>query len=320
MGNLFFEASRNIYGQLTEIFDFVWPTAAGMWNLRWQVIGYIAVQPNTTIEVLEGRFVTGSKIHGANLKRACIEHDWEQQQEQFAKFLVTNLCALYEAWIEQVMESLNINDNDIRKRLQFPTEVSDAGVRKGVWSAVDKITSDRSTFLGDSFYSTLITHPKNSRDKLDNLLKCYRFFKESRNCFIHDAGIADKELEKAYNAFLTVATPEQLGVKEVPVHYPIVVGQPIKLSLRGVVGLGDIILKMIATLDAELSKSEGAELEFEKRWNDKHPHKPTLKANTPQNLAAREKTIKRLVKGLGFPIPSQTTELETFLVNKRLLR
>jgi hypothetical protein len=34
---LFFRSSRAAYQQVAELFDFVWPTAAALWNLRWQV-------------------------------------------------------------------------------------------------------------------------------------------------------------------------------------------------------------------------------------------------------------------------------------------
>lgn len=320
MRYLYFDTSRIIYEQLTEIFDFVWPTATGMWNLRWQVQGYVLANPETTVKELEGRFVAGSKIHGANLQRACIEHDWEKQQEQFAKFLLTNLCALYEAWIKQVMESLSVSDENIGKQLQFPTTINANGVRKGVWSTIDGLTSTKSTFL-TGFYSALSSHPKNSRDKIDDILKCYRFFKESRNCLVHHGGIASDHLLSVYTEFLSVATPEQLGVKEVPVYHPVITGQPIKLSLRGVVGLGDIILKIITTLDAELSQSIYAELEFEKRWRNKHANKYTLKADgTPEKLAAKERQLRRLVSGLGFPSPSETSEIESFLRNKGLVQ
>src|SRR4051794_1493616 len=34
---LFFKYSRSTFGQISELFDFIWPTAAALWNLRWQV-------------------------------------------------------------------------------------------------------------------------------------------------------------------------------------------------------------------------------------------------------------------------------------------
>lgn len=91
--HLFFETSRQTSKQVTEIFDFLWPTAAAMWNLRWQVEGYLRIRPDATVGELENRFVLGSSIHGANIRKACSELSWDEQQEEFAKFLLINILS-----------------------------------------------------------------------------------------------------------------------------------------------------------------------------------------------------------------------------------
>jgi hypothetical protein len=93
---LFFRSSRSAFKQVTELFDFVWPTATALWNLRWQVAGFVSVRSDATSEELAKRFTEGSGIHGANIKKACLEMNWDQQQSQFAKFLLTDLFAIYE--------------------------------------------------------------------------------------------------------------------------------------------------------------------------------------------------------------------------------
>jgi hypothetical protein len=102
-GYLFFRSSRSTHQQVTELFDFVWPTVAALWNLRWQVAGLSATQTSVTTDMLTGRFIAGSGIHGANLKRACLETTWDQQQSQFAKFLLIDLFALYEGWLASTL-------------------------------------------------------------------------------------------------------------------------------------------------------------------------------------------------------------------------
>ena len=32
--------------EITRLFEFVWPTATALWNLRWQVGGFLAIVPN----------------------------------------------------------------------------------------------------------------------------------------------------------------------------------------------------------------------------------------------------------------------------------
>jgi hypothetical protein len=48
---------------------------------------------------------------------------------------------------------------------------------------------------------------------------------------------------------------------ELPQHTPPVLGQPQKLSLRGVIGFGGVF-HIVATVDAELSQTKAAEREF----------------------------------------------------------
>src|SRR5271157_5765072 len=98
----FFAASKNAHDQFTAIFDFVSPTLAAAWNLRWQVRGFLEVNGDASPEVLEKRFVLGSGIHGANLHRACVEDTWEQQQEQMATVILINALAIYDDYTNQI--------------------------------------------------------------------------------------------------------------------------------------------------------------------------------------------------------------------------
>ena len=41
MKPLFFSASNDVISQITDLYDFVWPTASAIWNLRWQVKGFV---------------------------------------------------------------------------------------------------------------------------------------------------------------------------------------------------------------------------------------------------------------------------------------
>src|SRR5260370_397989 len=101
MPAFFFAATQNAHQQITEIYDFVWPTAAAMWNLRWQVAGYLQIVPTATVPQLNARFTEGAAIHGANLRRACVEHTWDQQTEAFGRIVLTNTIAIYEGWLEE---------------------------------------------------------------------------------------------------------------------------------------------------------------------------------------------------------------------------
>lgn len=274
--NIYYDATKGALGQITDLYDFIWPTVSAMWNLRWQIKGFVneVGVENISVEDLNKRFDWGSKIHGVNLKRAYLDQSWEIQQERFAKILLTNLFSIHESWLADIQSILIFNDRTL-KILQFPTRYDANSVAvDGVIFGVQQIRANLSVPLRDAFYNRLITNRKYSMSHLDNLLKCYRFFKESRNCITHNGGKADQKLIDSYLVFQPVATIADLGLAEVPVYIPPVLGSPVAFSLRGVVGFSDVIIRIITTLDVELSYALNAESELISRcqnWANSHP-------------------------------------------------
>jgi hypothetical protein len=109
--------------------------------------------------------------------------------------------------------------------------------------------------------------------------------------------------------FSSVATPASLGVKEVPFHEVPALGSPVKISLRGVVGFTSLALKIIVTLDAELSRSKESEMPFIKRWKASNPHKKPL----PGTLKKRARQVQKLAMKAGFPKPEDANQLGNWL-------
>ncbi|MBZ4413734.1 hypothetical protein VZQ01_27140 [Myxococcus faecalis] len=309
----FFESTSGAQKNLVELFDFVWPTAAAMWNLRWQVSGYLQALPSAPQESLMGRFVEGSGIQGVNLRKTCLDQTWESQQEEFARFALINTIATFEAWLRQTLRTLGADTKENEKELQFPTETTKAKTR-GVQNAIDRITTSESNLIKGVFYPLLRQNRKYATGHLESLLICYRYFKELRNSLIHHGGEADKKAEEAYAAFAAIATPSQLHVAEVPKHHAVYSGTPIKLDLRGVAGFSDIIIKIITTLDAELARAESAELELKKRILKVSKTKHQLSSDKNK----RHQQLLGLTRKLGLPKPTSTIEFETFLRSHNL--
>lgn len=296
---LFFPTSSAVADRLTETFDFVWATATAQWNLRWQVDGFLRANPSASDEDLKSRFALGSGIRGANLRRSCIESSWASQQEMFARVLLIEFCALYEAWIDGTLDALRQNSTHA-KNLQFP---STAG--RGVSAALSALQSIVSPELEHCIYPVLLTNRKNSVGKLENLLSCYRYFKECRNAIIHHGGEATQKTVDAYASFSS-ETPASLGVAEVPQHVPVrSLGDPVSLSLRGVVGFGEVVLKLVTTLDAELSKTNGAEHVLVQEWTPRHGRN----YNLPADASAQVTRIVKLVRKLGLETPQDPARL-----------
>jgi hypothetical protein len=310
----FFAATEGAQQQITKLYDFVWPTAAAMWNLRWQVLGFVQVVPNASTEQLQSRFTEGAGIHGANLRRACIEHTWDQQKESFARFVLTNTIAVYEGWIEDVLKSLGKNTKTLQKSLQFPDPIAGPGF--GITSAIAALTANESLPLKNGFHPSLRKSRHYALPKLNALMRCYRFFKELRNCDMHSGGIADQRLIDAYNDFLAIATPADLGVAEVPAYVAPTLGNPTRLSLRGVVGFSHVVLKIVTTLDAELSRAKEAEKLLAQKWRRTYPHPRTLSANAKK----RQKQIQRKLHNAGFPKASDPNKFGDFLSDLGLLQ
>jgi hypothetical protein len=312
MARYFFSATESAHGQLTGLFDFVWATAAAMWNLRWQVNGYIEAVPSATVEQLRARFAEGADINGANFHRACVDHTWEQQKEAFASVLLVNSIALFEGWLDEVLNQVGKNTKQISKSLQFPDSTATGG--KGVLWALSEINVTESLELKSAFYGPLSKSKYWDPSRLDAWFLCYRYFKELRNCTMHRGGFASQSLVDGFSNFSTVATPSGLGVKEVPRHDVPILDVMIRPSLRGVVGFTGILIKIIVTLDAEFSRSHLSERAFVSKWKTANPHKKMLSANQ----AKRAKQIKKLAENARFPVPDNVHKFGDWLRDRGL--
>ena len=305
---LFLLTSKQIARRLTEIFDFVWPTATAIWNLRWQVAGFVSASTDATDSDLNNRFNLGSGIRGANLRRACIDSSWEDQQQEFARFLLFEFCALYESWCEGTLHEL-MCPTRLSKHLQFPTKINNGIASGGVQYAINSISLNNSPAMIGSIYPTIAQNKKNSPQHIEQQLICYRYFKELRNSLIHAGGGASAKFVSAESAYEQL-TAGQLGVKEKPAFNGHTIGSRITISLRGVVGFGEIVLRLVSTLDAEITKSAKAEQVFIQRWKEFHGDSP-IQVSANQNLC--KERIKKLIRKLGFPTLVVTPQFETLL-------
>jgi hypothetical protein len=75
-------------------------------STRWQVGGGLAAVPNASRDDLEHRFVTGSGIHGVNVRTTFLDQSWAEQTQELARITLINTVVLYEAWAEDIPSSL----------------------------------------------------------------------------------------------------------------------------------------------------------------------------------------------------------------------
>lgn len=312
MGRAFFAASEQARSRVTGLFDFLWPVAAGAWNLRWQVAGFVAERPDATESELNARFASGSGIISrAAIRRACIDETWETQLERFAGVVVVNLCSIYEGWCDELLREIDAYSRTRAKALQYPSAAIGS---VGAPATVAQLAANASPVFEATFCGQLRRERHYSGSNLDDLLLCYRYFKELRNCLSHTGGVADSKAEKAYGEFRRVATMTALSVKEVPEHHSVEAGKAVRLSLRGVTGLGEMVLKIIRTVDADLVLSDRAEKSFKKRW-------AAARAQVPPHVQGLERIARKGVFHMHLPLPAmaERTALYQWVVQQGLV-
>jgi hypothetical protein len=299
----FFDFTVDALKNVTNTFNMVWPIAAGLWNLRCQVSGVKSEFPEISEKQLTAKFSLGSGIHGVNYKLSFIDKRWEEQKEDFAWILLNSTIPVLEAWTEEVEKSFPSTNH---LQLQYANTVE---------SEIKKATIHESTIMKTCFYPLYIAQKDRCTPLLKNLLICFRFFKEMRNCYMHNGMRAHDNLIFAYNKFSKISSPQQLGLQEIPVHSVPVKNNKIRLDLRGVVGFSAVLRKIMITVDTELVRSEKAEKQFIARWQEVHSIHRVLKSDP----VGAERQVARYIKKCGLPVPSSTALVKNFLLQEQLL-
>jgi hypothetical protein len=312
---LFFLPSKAVGTRITETFDFVSPTRVAMWNLRSEIQRLVTTRDNITEADLNDRFVAGSGIHGANLRRACIDTTWASQEEQFAKFLLFELFALHESWCEIITEQLSLPART-KTDLQFPDRPGSAGTPNSFARVIALIAAHRSSVFVHSIQPRLALNRKYAPANLQQLLQCYRYFKELRNFLIHGSQNALARLAAAENTYSALRASD-LGLSQKPEYIPSSQGQPPKVSLRGVIGFGEVVLRLVSTMDIALAGSTYAELDFIRRWRVEHGAGSSPVATN--DIHRRNNRIGILTKRLGLPLPAITPSFASWLKSKGLV-
>lgn len=304
LDDAFFSATKHALKNITSVYEMIWPISVGLWNLRCMVAGMRLECAEVTESLLANKFSVGSGIHGVNYKKAFTDTSWEEQKKDFAWLLLNNIFPIYEGWLEELKEK-NFSQLVI-KRLQYPDKIR---------GEISSIISSPSNVLKNAFYGTYSQKKYRNYSRIVEWMRCFRVFKEMRNCYMHNGSIADTALLDAYADYLPYATVNDLGVKEVPELQQPMEGDPIDISLRGVVGFSFIMLRIIVSVDAELLCACEAEKEFLERFEFSHRTVRTLK---PDINGAR-KQVEQYVRQCGFPTPKNPDEMKFFLLNHHLV-
>jgi hypothetical protein len=290
-----------------------------MWHLRQQVGAFVSEAKDKTRseDELQSKFVEPTGIRSADIRTTCLTWTWAELQEQIAKVLLFDLCSLFESWLDDVVPRALPPGTDKKlveqriKGVQFPTTYAGGVPTDGFRKNLTLITATKSALTETDFFPILKRNKKNSWGMMDPMLTVYRYFKECRNKIIHRGGIADKKAVDAYSDARAV-DHKDVGLAGAMVMPPVTKDDPIRLVLPDVVALSSIIHRMIVTMDAAFSVSQGAERDMIERIRESRNKGRKVAMKPPEK---RSRAIKSLVRCAGLPEPLATVRLEQALAN-----
>lgn len=303
----FYEQSKLFEAQITELFDDLWATQTAIQNLLWQVSGYYHMKGISQNSILNKKFVDDDDItNRPNLYRTCLERSMDDWKFNLSKNLLTNLFAIFEGWIEMILPKVT-RRNIKPQKFQFPDR----------WQAsLETIQSSPNDLLVNTFYNLYkSTNQHYCLEHLNNYLKIYRYFKECRNCIIHNGGIADNKLNEAY-CEIECLTPSDIDVIEFPQLSRATEGEILNLNLRGIVGFSQILLKIVATLDIEFIKSDNALTYF----IDQVKHFNHIGICAPSNFQKKKNLTEAIAKRAHFIKPEFSEDLCNLFKSNGILR
>jgi hypothetical protein len=303
------KVSVDFCDRISEMYDFVWPTAASLWIMRETVGQYISTHPQATDLDLKVALFASSGIYGASLRKAAVTHTWDQHRAELARVVLVTLFAHYEGWLAELCEQFGA-DEQVAKNLQSWKRMDKNGKVIGQFTdALATICGVKSVAMAQSFENLYKASPRVAGSRLEAMLTCLRYFKECRNCIAHNGARIDQKVVDAYALWKPFANPTSMGLSEEPEHSVPSLGASCDLSLRGVVGFGDVLLSIAWTVDAEVSGTATAEKEFLDRVRKK--------------LGARQiepKNLSGTCRLAGYPTPASAIELERLLRSEGLMR
>lgn len=305
MARVFFKVTEDALNNITELFKLVHPLRTSMQYTRKAVEQMDIDNPNADDGYLKSSIDPEDNVHGTGYREAFIDTPWEKQEEQLAWLLLNNLFAIHEGWAASLFherfEGKGYNKDRFIDRLEY------SGL-SAHFSSYYVTNSKRSQVLAGAFFDTYKHASRLDFSKIDHYMLMYRYFKETRNCFMHGNCIASQRLIDAYTAYSVVATETDLDVTEVPVVIPPVLGQKVHLNIRGIIGFSDFVQRILIISDITLLQTKPAEEEFISR-------RPTPVRHTlsPNAIRAQEQ-VKHICENAGFLRPIWSEDLQNYLV------
>lgn len=313
MEQVFFRASKDALDNITHAFDFVHPLTVSMRYTRDSLKETLDNNPALSMDDMKSLIDPQNNVHGVDYKHSFIDTSWNEQEENLAWLLLNNLFAIHEGWAQRLYEEIfQYCPGYVEKTFIKGLEFADLDHKLHSYYIT---AAKKSIVLEGAFYSIYYNHSDFDYSKLKNYMLCYRLFKEARNCYMHHNFVASQNLMNAYSNYISVANTVNLDVKEVPLIATPVLGETIRLSLRGVICFSQIIRRIIIISDAHLLCSKAAEKEF---W-DRKPDKWNCRTLSGNPSRAKDQ-IKRYCGASGLLGANWSIDFQNFLISNRIFK
>lgn len=297
---LFFEQTTEAIKALTGVLDNFASALIAIRNMRCEIRGILAECPDFTEEMFHARYHFDAKMRWKNYKTVFSSQDFAAQEEAFTWYLLNEACTVFEGWLA-AMESRGIITHSMVKDLQFPITADNVLSRY--------INSSNSVAMTTLFYPVYKANKKYSYQRINATLYCYRIFKEIRNSFVHNAKLATQKCLDAYADYVANCSKASLAVVEVPIVNSMILNGKITPSFRGVIGLTDIVIRLLVSYDSELIQTIAAERYFIGKFKASSENRKMLSSNQGK---AQKQLIGRIRK-CGFAAPVNIEDMKRFL-------
>jgi hypothetical protein len=320
-----FSATINFFDEYSRVNDFAQICAASVWTMRWQVKGFFAeagfydtpsIRPKES--ELRSRFLAGSGLNGANFRTLVDGQTWADQSSILAEMVLLAFISIFEGWSDALGDEVGIT-REQREALQWPSysvyprRNNFGAPRPGIDAAISAGRLNISAIMSTCFYPVYKNDRKYSLGQLDELMICYRYWKEVRNALAHSGGRATSRL-MSEDGRLTPLSPSSMGVNRIPRINGLVLDEQVSVELYDVLGLGDVLHRIAVTVDAELSETDKAELIMLARLA--FLRRGANYRDPPLSPVRRQLRIRDWMIRAGMASPNDLPALDAFLTDR----
>lgn len=324
MPDLFFVASRDFFDEHTQICDLAHASAAALWNMRFHVKGYFAEHgyyangAKPAQADLVARFLAGSGLRKANFLGLVEGPSWNDLLDLQARANLLSTISLFEGWSESLKEELGLS-NDDADALQWPSaakyqrRTASGTLKPGIGELVQKLNQQgQPDVMVRCIFPTLQASRNCRAAELDALYVCYRAWKEIRNCLVHSGGRATSRAIQDVDR-LSGLTALDVGMSWVPRPSISNEGERIYLAFRDVMSFGEVLQKIVTTVDALFASTKRAEPLLWARWEQ---YRREHYGDASANKSKRWGRIRLDFKGARLPRPANLEYLDEVMLDR----